>query len=233
MSSNVEANLPPTNEGYGTHEYWEQRYANEADGRTFDWFLSPTYLLPLFEELTSISTSTNNVKGKGKGKDTRILTLGCGNSALGEVLYDNGWESIVNIDYSKIVIDQMKDRHSVSRPKMEWLEMDILDLGFEDESFDMVVDKGTMDAMLTTKGDPWNPDEKDIRTCTQEVTEAIRVLRKQPGSKFVYFTFGQPHFRKRYMENRPGFKLSYREIGPPEGFAYFMYILEYVGDKEQ
>ncbi|WWD07757.1 hypothetical protein V865_005860 [Kwoniella europaea PYCC6329] len=87
--------------------------------------------------------------------------------------------------------------------------------------------------MLTTKGDPWNPDEKDIRTCTQEVTEAIRVLRKQPGSKFVYFTFGQPHFRKRYMENRPGFKLSYREIGPPEGFAYFMYILEYVGDKEQ
>ncbi|WWD00496.1 hypothetical protein V866_007412 [Kwoniella sp. B9012] len=233
MSSSVEANLPPTNEGYGTHEYWEQRYANEADGRTFDWFLSPTYLLPLFEELTSISTSTNNVKGKGKGKDTRILTLGCGNSALGEVLYDNGWESIVNIDYSKIVIDQMKDRHSVSRPKMKWLEMDILDLGFEDESFDMVVDKGTMDAMLTTKGDPWNPDEKDIRTCTQEVTEAIRVLRKQPGSKFVYFTFGQPHFRKRYMENRPGFKLSHREIGPPEGFAYFMYILEYVGDKEQ
>nr|XP_019005223.1 uncharacterized protein I203_02069 [Kwoniella mangroviensis CBS 8507]OCF68684.1 hypothetical protein I203_02069 [Kwoniella mangroviensis CBS 8507] len=140
MSSSVEANLPPTNEGYGTHEYWEQRYANEADGRTFDWFLSPTYLLPLFDELTSISTS--DVKGKGKGKDTRILTLGCGNSALGEVLYDNGWEDIVNIDYSKIVIDQMKERHSIARPKMEWLEMDILGLGFDDESFDMVVDKG-------------------------------------------------------------------------------------------
>ncbi|WWC67866.1 uncharacterized protein I206_101783 [Kwoniella pini CBS 10737] len=225
MPSNAELNLPPTNEGYGTHEYWEQRYANEADGTTFDWFLSPTYLLPLFEELTS----SNLDKGKGKGKETRILTLGCGNSALGEVLYDNGWENIVNIDYSKIVIDQMKERH-ISRPKMEWLEMDILDLNFQDEDFDLVVDKGTMDAMLTTKGDPWNPDEKDVRTCTQEVTEAIRVLRKRPGSKFVYFTFGQPHFRKRYMENRPGFKLSWKEIGPPEGFAYFMYILEYAGD---
>nr|XP_019008568.1 uncharacterized protein I206_06245 [Kwoniella pini CBS 10737]OCF47349.1 hypothetical protein I206_06245 [Kwoniella pini CBS 10737] len=140
MPSNAELNLPPTNEGYGTHEYWEQRYANEADGTTFDWFLSPTYLLPLFEELTS----SNLDKGKGKGKETRILTLGCGNSALGEVLYDNGWENIVNIDYSKIVIDQMKERH-ISRPKMEWLEMDILDLNFQDEDFDLVVDKGQFD----------------------------------------------------------------------------------------
>nr|XP_018265602.1 uncharacterized protein I303_01972 [Kwoniella dejecticola CBS 10117]OBR87760.1 hypothetical protein I303_01972 [Kwoniella dejecticola CBS 10117] len=133
MPSSAEANLPPTNEGYGTHEYCE------ADGTTFDWFLSPTYLLPLFEQLTSSSGNDNN--GKGKGKETRILTLGCGNSALGEVLYDNGWENIVNIDYSKIVIDQMRERHT-ARPNMKWLEMDILNLGFQDEEFDLVVDKG-------------------------------------------------------------------------------------------
>ncbi|WVF69944.1 hypothetical protein IAT40_004729 [Kwoniella sp. CBS 6097] len=253
MPSSVEANLPPTNEGYGTHEYWEERYAKEADGTTFDWFLSPNYLLPLFEELTSDiepvpkasrSGSTTpegnegsanvpisgNGKGKGKGKGTRMLMLGCGNSALGEVLYDAGWKNIVNLDYSKVVIDQMKERHT-SRPLMEWHEMDVLDLQYGEEEFDLVVDKGTMDAMLTTKGDPWNPPEKDIKTCTQEVTEALRVLRKRKGSKFIYFTFGQPHFRKRYMANRPGWKLTHREIGPPEGFAYFLYVLEYVGDE--
>lgn len=27
--------------------------------------------------------------------------LGCGNSALGEVLYDAGWKNIVNIDVSR------------------------------------------------------------------------------------------------------------------------------------
>ncbi|WVQ97977.1 hypothetical protein IAU59_005097 [Kwoniella sp. CBS 9459] len=256
MPSSVEANLPPTNEGYGTHEYWEERYAKEADGTTFDWFLSPSYLLPLFEELTvdieprpnpsssssrtaqtdptetetEISASTD-ANGKGKGKGTRMLMLGCGNSALGEVLYDAGWTNIVNLDYSKIVIDQMKERHT-SRPLMEWHEMDVLDLKYGEDEFDLVVDKGTMDAMLTTKGDPWNPPEKDIKTCTQEVTEALRVLRKRKGSKFVYFTFGQPHFRKRYMANRPGWKLTHREIGPPEGFAYFLYVLEYVGGDE-
>ncbi|ODO07656.1 hypothetical protein L198_01237 [Cryptococcus wingfieldii CBS 7118] len=224
MPRESEANLPPTNEGYGTQEYWEKRYAAEDDGRTFDWFLSPTYLIPFFTQLTS------NIPSAGKdGKDARILMLGCGNSALGEVLYDHGWKNVVNIDYSKTVIDQMRERHSEARPEMTWLEMDILNLQFADDEFDLVVDKGTMDAMLTTKGDPWNPSEKDVKTCTQEVTEAIRVLRKREGSKFAYFTFGQPHFRKRYMQDRPGFTLTYREIGPPEGFAYFFYTLAYTG----
>ncbi len=33
--------------------------------------------------------------------------------------------------------------------------MDIRNLTFPNESFDMVIDKGTMDAMLTSKGDVW------------------------------------------------------------------------------
>ncbi|OXB33709.1 hypothetical protein J007_06636 [Cryptococcus neoformans] len=165
MRSNIEANLPPTNEGYGTHEYWEERYAKESDGRTFDWFLSPSYLIPFFEELTADIDA---------GKDARILMLGCGNSALGEVLYDAGWKNIVNIDYSKIVIEQMQERHVEKRPEMTWLEMDVMDLKFGENEFDLVIDKGTMDAMLTTKGDPWNPPEKDIKACTQEISEALR-----------------------------------------------------------
>lgn len=41
------------------------------------------------------------------------------------------------------------------------------------------------------------------------------------------FTFGQPHFRKRYLQDRPGWKLSTKTIGPPEGFDYFQYLLEW------
>ena len=33
----------------------------------------------------------------------------------------------------------------------------------------------------------------------------------------------------RYMQDRPGFSLAHKEIGPPEGFAYFMYVLSYTG----
>ncbi|KAK4683701.1 hypothetical protein P7C73_g6532, partial [Tremellales sp. Uapishka_1] len=187
-TSQAAANLPPTNEGYGTKEYCDIQSRSESPiPRTsaherqseppetnFDWFLSPSYLLPTFEALTV-----------ERGKDARILMLGCGNSQLGEVMYDAGWKNIVNVDYSATLIATMAARHSDLRPEMKWLEMDVLDLQFEEGDFDLVVDKGTMDAMLTTKGDPWNPNEKDIKVCMSEVSEALRVLQKRKGSKFV------------------------------------------------
>jgi len=157
--------------------------------------------------------------------------LGCGNSALSEAMYDAGWRNIVNVDYSPAVISTMAQRHT-SRPSMSWEVMDVLDLWYPDASFDLVIDKGTMDAMLTTKGDPWNPPAKDVRACTREVDEALRVLTKRRGSKFIYFTFGQPHFRKRYLVDRPQFTLQTRSIGPPEGFEYFLYVLAYDGVDE-
>ena len=33
--------------------------------------------------------------------------------------------------------------------------MDVRDLKFPSESFDFAIDKGTMDAMMTSKGDVW------------------------------------------------------------------------------
>lgn len=66
---------------------------------------------------------------------------------------------------------------------------------FEDERFDVAFDKGmyrtcanpvaylilcslpdpgTMDAMMTSKGDVWNPPQKDIDTCNREVDEVLR-----------------------------------------------------------
>ncbi|ORY31036.1 S-adenosyl-L-methionine-dependent methyltransferase [Naematelia encephala] len=214
MPSKVEGNLPHTNEGYGTKIYWEERYSKEPPGTSFDWFLHPTYLLPLISDLIA-----------DLGHSARILMLGCGNSELSAVMYDEGYRDIVNIDYSPTVIHQMSARHC-ERGTMKWVEMDALNLLFEEE-FDLVIDKGTMDAMLTTKGDPWNPPEKDIQACTQEVSEALRVLRKRSTSRFLYFTFGQPHFRRRYLADRPGWKLTHRSIGPPEGFEYFLYILDW------
>lgn len=49
----------------------------------------------------------------------------------------------------------MRARHSELRPDMRWEEMDIRDLKFNEGDFDIVLDKGTMDAMLTSKGDVW------------------------------------------------------------------------------
>lgn len=75
--------------------------------------------------------------------------------------------------------------------------MDIRDLKFDDESFDVAIDKGlnkccwlcvveqrsnlpslslvgTMDAMMTAKGSVWDPPAQVVEDCTKEIDEVIR-----------------------------------------------------------
>jgi len=104
---------------------------------------------------------------------------------------------------------------------VEGIEMDIRALQFEDETFDVIIDKGTMDAMLAVKGSVWDPPQNVVDDCNKEVDEAIRVLRK-PAGIFIYVTFGQPHFRRRYL-TREGWSLEVRELG--EVFHYYCYTM--------
>ncbi|PPQ72317.1 hypothetical protein CVT26_007274 [Gymnopilus dilepis] len=199
--------LPSKNEQYGTREYWDQRYSEEADNESFDWFKSYSDLVDLLHELIP-------------DKSSRILMLGCGNSRLSEDMWEDGYRNIINIDYSSVLIEQMKKRHSAPRPEMEWHEMDVRNLSFEDGTFDVAIDKGTMDAMMTAKGDVWDPPQQVVDDCNKEVEETLRVLKDK--GLFIYLTFGQPHFRRRYLQ-REGTTLEIKALG--EAFHYYLYIL--------
>jgi len=54
-----------------------------------------------------------------------------------------------------------------------------------------------------------------------EARMCCRILRKG-GGKFLYLTFGQPHFRRRYL-TRPDTTLEIQQIG--DAFHYYLYIL--------
>jgi hypothetical protein len=97
--------------------------------------------------------------------------------------------------------------------------MDIRDLKFEDKSFDVVIDKGTMDALMCDRGDVWDPSPELIKEVKAEVDEVTRVLRVD--GKFIYITFGQPHFRKPHLARDcwDGIKIS--TLG--DAFHYFIY----------
>ncbi|KAG6813854.1 hypothetical protein H0H92_006261 [Tricholoma furcatifolium] len=144
--------------------------------------------------------------------------LGCGNSKLSEEMWDDGYKNIVNTDnkcdddmnidlrWSVGVIEYLDGLHS--KLMFTGHEMDVRDLKFEDNSFDFAIDKGTMDAMMTTKGDVWvcampviyytakfthnqDPPEQVIRDCTKEVDETLRSVLKytnQGQIKTDYFT---------------------------------------------
>ena len=75
--------------------------------------------------------------------------LGCGNAKFSEDLYDDGFHNIINVDISSVCIRQMAERNAETRPEMQFQVMDITNMNeLESNSFDLAIDKSTIDALL-------------------------------------------------------------------------------------
>lgn len=173
--------VPKSNTVYGTKDYWEERFSQEKD---YEWLLS-------YEKLSS-------QLGPHLQPDSRILVVGCGNSPFSADLYDAGYTNILNIDYSEVVIAAMRQRHGTVRPVMQWKVLDMTDLSeLKDASFDVVIDKAAMDAIMTAEGDVWNPDVKCIDQSRAMCGHVSRVLAS--NGTFLQISLAQPHFRKLYL----------------------------------
>ncbi|KAL6497745.1 hypothetical protein OROHE_026984 [Orobanche hederae] len=103
------------------------------------------------------------------------------------------------------------------------LEANMLDLPFEDECFDFVIEKGTMDVLLVDAGDPWNPEPVTVSKVMAMLENVHRVLK--PHGIFISVTFGQPHFRRPFF-HAPTFTWSVEWKTFGDGFHYFFYILK-------
>uniref|UniRef100_A0A0E0L245 Methyltransferase type 11 domain-containing protein n=1 Tax=Oryza punctata TaxID=4537 RepID=A0A0E0L245_ORYPU len=119
---------------YGAAAYWDARYSSPSPssstggGAFFDWYQTYPALRPLLR--ARLPTSS------------RVLMLGCGNSLLSEDMVKDGYEEVVNVDISSVVIEQMREKH-----------MDVRDMRlFGDGTFDCVLDKGFLG--LITYGCP-------------------------------------------------------------------------------
>lgn len=142
---------------------------------------------------------------------------------LSEQMHLDGYETIHSIDYSETVISRMA-KHCEACARLEWSVMDARQLGFEDNSFDAVIEKATLDAMLAEEKDPWTLSAGAEEMLSQVLGEVSRVLRG--GGSFVSISFSQPHFRaKVYAEHDYGWHLeAMREIGTCFHFYYYHLI---------
>ena len=98
--------------------------------------------------------------------------MGCGNSSLSSDLYSAGYGDITNIDVSSPAIEKMQQQFAAL--PMRWLVMDATSMTFKSDSFGVSVDKGTLDAMMSS-----HADDLAGALCR----EVWRVL--QPGGIFI------------------------------------------------
>ncbi|GMH52473.1 hypothetical protein TL16_g01238, partial [Triparma laevis f. inornata] len=173
---------------YGKTAYWDERYTKDPE--PFDWYQRYSGVRDLIAQYIK--------------KEDNILVAGCGNSRLSEDLYEDGYSSITNIDISRVVIDQMTDKYK-EKPALTWQQqhsntarfarrssqMNVCSLEFPDESYDAVIGKATMDAVLCGEGSTAN--------IAKMCSEVSRVLNG--SGVFFIVSYGVPDNRLNYLEN--------------------------------
>ncbi|KAK5859903.1 hypothetical protein PBY51_021420 [Eleginops maclovinus] len=196
--------LPHDNSRYKDVDYWDERYKTE---QCYDWLGGFSKFKHLLEK---------HVK-----QEDSILILGCGNSSMSGDMYTAGYHSITNIDYSSVCISTMSSRYS-SCPGMTWQQMDVRQLSHPDASFDVILEKATLDAIMVEEKSPWEVSPDTACFIHQALTEISRCLK--PGGRFVSVTFANPLFRKR-LYARTEYNWSIKKYSYGEGFEYFLYVM--------
>lgn len=133
----------------------------------------------------------------------------------------DGFKDIFNVDYSEKVIEMMKERTCDSFPSLKWATMDFRNMAeLEGSSFDVVLDKGSLDALWSDGGSQWDPSESVLADINASLNEVLRLLKS--GGKFVSITFGQPHFRLPHMKRPDSWDLiSNEKLG-----LYYIYTFQ-------
>ena len=111
---------------------------------------------------------------------------------------------ITNIDISQVVIRQMLSQTEKERPNLKYLQMDALDMSFNDESFTVVVDKGTLDALM--------PDStpETLTKIETYFTEVQRVLKL--AGRYICVTLLQEHILQALLDYFPNNNWMFRVV---------------------
>ena len=154
---------------YGKRKYWDDRY--QSENQLYDWYFDWNYVSPFVKQIT-------------ENRKNNVLVLGCGNSSLSYEMAQEGFHSIYSIDISSVVIEQMKEKYK-DQPNLIWETMNCASLKYEDNFFDLCIDKGTLDAVVC--------HPKDTSLVSSTLKEVYRTLK--PNGAFISITFGSPSRR--------------------------------------
>ncbi|KAL0920954.1 hypothetical protein M5K25_007974 [Dendrobium thyrsiflorum] len=168
---------------FTSKENWDKFFSLRGAGDSFEWYAEWPFLRDMLLSQLSSVPSVATSSDAAVGPPPQILVPGCGNSSVSEHLYDAGFRQITNIDFSKIVVSDMLRRNVRMRPEMRWRVMDMTDMQFADESFDVVLDKGGLDALMEP--------EAGSELGNKYLTEVKRIVKSR--GKYLCITLAESH----------------------------------------
>ncbi|RHZ05333.1 hypothetical protein DYB26_015380, partial [Aphanomyces astaci] len=181
--------LPRQHADFRRKEYWDEFFTKRQE-KAFEWYGEYSALRPALHK--SVKPSD------------RILVVGCGNSDLSPDWTKDGYPHVTSMDFSELAIDEMRHKH----PSMQWDVMDMTKMTYTDASFDCVMDKGALDALMATDDAPVLAD------AVKMFHEVDRVLA--PRGSYVCITMAQDfilkHVLHAFSEVLPSYTITITEV---------------------
>ncbi|KAK1870354.1 hypothetical protein I4F81_012816 [Pyropia yezoensis] len=195
---------PANSATYKEQSYWDGRFRDEA---SYDWLGTYKVLAPFIAP---------HIR-----PHSRVLVVGCGNSTLSaDLAAAHPTVSIISTDYSPVVVEAMAAAH----PAATYAVGDVRGMGDlfpAPAAFDVIVDKGVMDALVADEASPWSPAPTAVADARAMTAEMRRLL--VPGGVFLQVTFHQPHFRLRNYLESDGWAVRPHQV-VPVGLGYFFFV---------
>ncbi|RWS23147.1 methyltransferase-like protein 13 isoform X1 [Leptotrombidium deliense] len=178
--------LPKTTKEFSSEEYWSSFFKKRE--KAFEWYGNYLHLKVLLHKYV-------------KHKDS-LLVVGCGNSSLGYELYSNGIVDNVNIDISELVVKQMTRKFVNDKTNgLKFVKMDATNMNFDNESFSVVLDKGTLDAIVA------DGSETNLHKADAMFREIDRVLKT--NGRYICVSLLQSHVLTKIMSWFKNYKTNY------------------------
>lgn len=191
------AHLDPSE--LGTKSYWDSAYELEqknfqsnADDEGTIWFSDAGAEERMLQFLEDLSDEGQLVKERSGGdeqeaKASRFLDLGTGNGHLLFALREDGWEGeMLGVDYSGKSVQLAREIRAAKGEEYEDIQFEEWDLlgqeagGWLRGGFDVVLDKGTFDAICLSQ----ETDAQGRRIC-EGYREKVEPLLKAGGRFLV------------------------------------------------
>ncbi|KAI1138555.1 S-adenosyl-L-methionine-dependent methyltransferase [Hypoxylon sp. FL0543] len=142
--------------------YWHERYQSE---RLFEWLQPSDFFWNLVEPLL--------LKFPRQENPPKVLQLGSGTSDLHNYFRRHGYLDVTNVDFEPLAIERGRQIEELGFGdiKMKYVVADVTQLRDnlpEDEIFDVVVDKSTVDAVACGGDDQLLKMAYGVRKCIAE-----------------------------------------------------------------
>lgn len=175
------------NPSYSKKEFWNDRFQNTSGN--FDWYAEWDQLKQFYKPLIT--------------EASKILMVGCGNSKMSNQMFNEGYKEITNIDISDVVIEKMKAEY----PHLSYIEMDATNMTYNSNTFDCVIDKGTLDALMCSE---------DKKIPKKLISEMFRVTNVNGYCTII--THGEPNYRLDYIKESISdsgylYEITHKKVG--------------------